>query len=159
MRGRLPGWTLLFNHTGGFANIEPTDVAHQMDLSRLPQPVPKETHGMLLRLSRREFAELARQEYAYDTVEVAVEVYEADGPRVQHALAFKTNPCALKTSRTLPSDRYVRIIQEGARKAAISAPYCQWLDRINLSKDSSQFVRPPHLINPNQRVSRQSVKM
>ena len=130
LRGRLPGWTLLFNHTGGYANIETTDVAREMDLSRLPQPVPEETHGMLLRLSRREFAELARQEYAYDTVEVAVEVYDADGPRVQHALAFKTNPCALTTSLTLPSARYVRIIREGAREAAISAPYCHWLDTI-----------------------------
>ena len=122
VRGRLPGWTLLFNHTGGYANIEPADLARQMDLSKLPQPVPEETHGMLLRLSRREFAELARQEYAYDTVEVAVEVYDADGPRVQRALAFKTSPCALTTSRTLPSERYARIIREGAREAAISAP-------------------------------------
>ena len=130
VRGRLPGWTLLFNHTGGYANIEPADLARQMDLSKLPQPVPEETHGMLLRLSRREFAELARQEYAYDTVEVAVEVYDADGPRVQRALAFKTSPCALTTSRTLPSERYARIIREGAREASISAPYCHWLDMI-----------------------------
>ena len=130
VRGRLPGWTLLFNHTGGYANIEQVDLARQMDLSRLPQPVPEETHGMLLRLSRREFAELARQEYAYDTVEVAVEVYDADGTRVQRALAFKTNPCALTTSRTLPSERYARIIREGAREASISAPYCHWLDMI-----------------------------
>ena len=63
-----------------------------MDLSQLPQPVPDETHGMLLKLSRRAFADLARQEYAYDTVEVAVEVYDADGPRVQHALAFMKPP-------------------------------------------------------------------
>ena len=133
VRGRLPGWTLLFNHTGGYANIEPADLARQMDLSKLPQPVPEETHGMLLRLSRREFAELARQEYAYDTVEVAVEVYDADGPRVQRALAFKTSPCALTTARTLPSERYARIIREGAREAAISAPYCHWLDTIKSS--------------------------
>ena len=130
LRGRLPGWTLLFNHVGGYANIEPADSARQIDLSQLPQPVPDETHGMLLKLSRRAFADLARQEYAYDTVEVAVEVYDADGPRVQHALAFKTNPCALTTSRTRPSERYIRIIREGARESQISAPYCRWLASI-----------------------------
>ncbi len=91
---------------------------------------------MLLRLSRRDFAELAWQEYAYDTVEVAVEVYREDGvdggkPRIQHALAFKTSDCAITTTRTLPSERYVGIIRSGAREAGIRADYCDWLDRLS----------------------------
>ena len=141
LRGRLPGWSLLFNHNGGFGNIESIEKiqATGIDTSRLPQPVPNETHGVLIRLSRRDFAELARQEYAYDTVEVAVEVYEEDrtggrtgaaAPLIQHALAFKTNPCALTTARTMPTARYIGIIREGAHEQQLSAPYTRWLDAI-----------------------------
>ena len=143
LRGRLPGWTLLFNHNGGYGNIETVEKiqAAKYDLSCLPQPVPEETHGVLLRLSRRDFAELARQEYAYDTVEVAVEVYDEDcsaagvggdgeTKRIQHALAFKTSACALTTARTMPTARYISIIREGAKKAGISAQYCRWLEAI-----------------------------
>lgn len=141
LRGRLPGWSLLFNHCGGFGNIEEVTKIQEerMDLSSLAPPAPTETHGMLLQLSRREFAELARQEYAYDTVEVAVEVYGQDGsvvaqPRVQHALAFKTSACALASPRTLPTARYMRIIKEGARDAGIDEQYCRWLEAIPVSR-------------------------
>jgi hypothetical protein len=135
LRGRLPGWNLVFNHNGGFANIEKQEVLRsgKHDLTRLAQPVPEDTHGVLLRLSQREFAKLAWQEYAYDTVAVDVEVYVEDTSgtqRVQRALAFKTNSCALASTRTLPSTRYIRLIQEGARAASLSAPYCRWLDAI-----------------------------
>jgi hypothetical protein len=132
--GQLPGWSLVFNHTGGFGNIEAVDRIRDQkyDMSRLPQPIPQEVHGVLLRLSRREFAALADQEYAYDTVEVAVELYD-DGTgqrKIQHALAFKSNPCALTTARTLPSSRYIRLIREGARDAGIDGDYCKWLEAI-----------------------------
>ena len=135
LRGVLPAWSLLFNHNGGYGNIETiTKIrSSKYDLSRLPEPMPEETHGVLLRLSRREFAELAWQEYAYDTVEVAVEIYPDDcngAKRVQHALAFKTSACALTTTRQLPSSRYMKLIAEGAHDSKLSAPYCSWLDRI-----------------------------
>lgn len=135
-RGRLPGWTVLFNHVGGFANIESQEkvAAARMDLSRLPSPIPDACHGLLLRLSRRDFAELARQEYAYDTVEVAVEVYPDDSGsgtmRLIHALAFKTAACALATTDTLPTKRYINILQSGARESGIEEAYCRWLNAI-----------------------------
>ena len=136
LRGRLPGWMLLFNHNGGYANIESIEKVRsaKYDLTRLPQPVPEEVHGKLILLSRREFAELARQEYAYDTVEVAVEVYPEDAggeARTINALAFKTNACALTTTNTLPSALYLGIIQQGAKEASISAPYLRWLEAIS----------------------------
>jgi hypothetical protein len=47
---RLCGWQLLFNHRGGYANIE--TLAHirerNIDTSHLPQPLPDSTLGVLL---------------------------------------------------------------------------------------------------------------
>jgi hypothetical protein len=135
VRGRLAGHSLLFNHVGGFGNIESVETirAKRYDLSRLAPPVPEEMHGMLLQLTRKDFAELARQEYAYDTIEVAVEVYPDDNgsvPRIQHALAFKTSACALTTEKTLPSRRYIDIIRHGARASGLESSFCDWLDSI-----------------------------
>jgi hypothetical protein len=78
IRGRLAGWTLCFNHSGGYGNIESVDRMPALNqLSALPQPLPPQVHGVLLLLSRSDFAELARQEYAYDTVDVDVECYSS----------------------------------------------------------------------------------
>ena len=144
MRGILPDWRLLFNHVGGYGNIERLDVIQeqQLDLSRLSWrglKQPDEVHGVLLKLSRDEFAQMAWEEYAYNTVEVAVQVYPDDCEKdsrngekivIQHALAFKTHPCAVTTSRTLPSSRYIKLIKQGARKSGIQETYCQWLDSV-----------------------------
>ena len=134
LRGVLTGWRLLFNHNGGYGNIETDDLCASMsyDLSRLNKP-PNEVHGVLLKFSRQEFAQLAWEEYAYDTVEVPVAVYAADRKgtgAIQPALAFKTNSCALVSTTTMPSLRYIALIAEGARAAGIDAPYCEWLDRV-----------------------------
>ena len=47
---RLCGWNLLFNHTGGFANIESLACIREqnIDLSHLPQPLPAATFGVML---------------------------------------------------------------------------------------------------------------
>lgn len=130
---RLCGWNLLFNHRGGFANIESLACirAQNIDLSHLPQPLPAATFGVMLLLSRRDFAELARQEYAYNTVEVAAEATNTDGsPCVIHGLAFKTDACAITRACTLPSQRYISLIRQGARESGLDCAYCSWLDRI-----------------------------
>ena len=136
VRGRLPGYQLVFNHVGGYANIEPVAQLSGMDLSALPQPVPEETHGMLLHLRRTDFAELARQEYAYNTVAVMVECHppsdDGSSPVLQPALAFKTASCAL-TSGTRPSSRYLKLIQDGAQAVGLDASYAKWLGAIKPS--------------------------
>ncbi len=145
LRGVLPGWRLLFNHVGGYGNVEETSViaGNKIDVTRLSTrrgpPQPDEVHGVLLKLSRDEFARMAWEEYAYNTVEVPVEVYPEDAGDgeggsgnavIQKALAFKTHPCALTTGRTLPSSRYLKLIQRGARKSGIREGYCLWLGSI-----------------------------
>ena len=106
-RGVLRGWQLLFNHNGGYGNIEQTSVIQQenMDLSplcggrkkrknSLPLP-PENVHGALLQLTREDFGRLAWEEYAYNTIEVPIEVYSEDKKEVaiQYALAFKIGSC------------------------------------------------------------------
>jgi hypothetical protein len=73
----------------------------------------------------------AAQEYAYDTLEVAVDLCDTSvSPRIVSALAFKTSSCAVAPCQTLPSHRYMGIIRQGAREAALSGSYCSWLDRV-----------------------------
>jgi hypothetical protein len=139
-RGVLPGWRLLFNHTGGYGNIEQTEVIKRLgyDTSRLSPkqafPPPDEVHGALLLFSRDDFARLALEEYAYDTVEVPVEIYEEDRLEgcapVQFALAFKTAACAVVESSTLPSSRYIALIRDGARASCLQPRYCEWLENV-----------------------------
>jgi hypothetical protein len=47
---RLRGWCLLFNHVGGYGNIESFERIQQqgMDVSHLPHPLPQACHGVLL---------------------------------------------------------------------------------------------------------------
>ena len=152
LRGFLPEWQLLFNHIGGYGNIEQTAVIQELnlDVSRLQkkpsrrsrtattlvqQQPPEEVHGVLLKLSRKEFAQMAWEEYAYNTVEVPVVVYPEDdttgsATRIQWCLAFKTSEVAITDSTTLPSKRYIRLIQQGARESGIAEQYCQWLEGI-----------------------------
>ncbi len=74
---------------------------------------------------------LSCQEYAYNTVEVAAEVIAPSGSSyIIHALAFKTDPCAVAPAQTLPSQRYMTIIRQGARQSGLDAAYCCWIDRI-----------------------------
>ena len=137
LRGYLPAWNLVFNHNGGYGNIESavTIEREKLDFSALSPktPQPSSVHGVLLKLSRQEFSRLAWEEYAYDTVEVPVEVYPVDAggtARVQHALAFKTAACAIAHPSTLPSGRYINLIREGARDSGIEQQYRDWLDGI-----------------------------
>lgn len=213
VRGRLAGWRLLFNHRGGYGNIESVAaIAEQrLDLqhmSPLPEPDPQmepeqdidcriscpssscsylahsrqahghcckacmrgeghgaacekvaaplgalpldEVHGVLLLLTRDEFGRLASEEYGYNTIEVAVQVYEEDlamsyaqmppgkkkvgmhpkiGPII-HALAFKSSACAVVEAGTLPSTRYIGLLREGAAIMRIDTRYCDWLGKL-----------------------------
>ena len=211
VRGSLAGWRLLFNHRGGYGNIESAAaIAEQrldlQHLSHLPEPemepeqdidcrsccasascsylahstqahghcckacmrgeghgvacervaAPRgalpldEVHGALLLLSRDEFGRLASEEYGYNTIEVAVQVYEEDlaasytqappgkkkagahpkiGPTI-HALAFKSSACAVVEADTLPSTRYIGLLREGAATMSIDQRYCDWLERV-----------------------------
>merc|ERR1711871_1025528 len=138
-RGQLPGWKLVFNHNGGYGNIESLDTINRdgLDFSRLSKVIeqPAGVHGVLLKLTREDFSRLAWEEYAYNTIEVPVEVYDVDqrGSRIQHAIAFKTVPCAITNSNTLPTARYIGLIQNGARVNGLQPQYCRWLDSISPS--------------------------
>ena len=222
VRGRLPGWSLLFSHRGGYGNIESTAAIAErgLDVTRLspqvPEPEPEpgpgpepgiearpqcardgctflrhttqahaycciackmrggahggacerdeleagpdvaaqrpqdEVHGALLLLSKEDFGRLASEEYGYDTVEVAVHVYDEDlaasyrqegkkqkgraaTPKIGalvHALAFKSSACAEVEASALPSTRYVRLLREGAAMVEIAKGYREWLEAI-----------------------------
>ena len=71
-----------------------------------------------MNLSREEYRRLAWEEYAYDTVEVPVEIYAEDGGDVQFVLAFRTAACAVARPDALPSMRWFVNVDGAARAAS-----------------------------------------
>ena len=114
----------------------------------------------MLKLSRKDFAALAWDEYAYDTVEVEVELYgeedevdkndvgvgekrwwmedsnskSAPKRKTVTCLAFKSAPCAIDErdngASWRPSDRYKRLLQVGAQDARLDSGYQKWLESV-----------------------------
>lgn len=114
----LPGWRLAFD-LPGVPLVEPAMA------SILPAP-EDEVHGLLLRFSPKELAELERSEGGgrfYEQVKVEVRTYE--GARIR-ALAFKTAPGSVIPERP-PSRRYLELIREGARRSGLHPDYVRRL--------------------------------
>ena len=86
--GKVPGWRLLFNHRGGFGNIEEVAAADAPRSLSPSVPQPAEVHGILLKLTHEDFGVLAGMEHQYDAKEVVVRAYDG---RAVTALAFITN--------------------------------------------------------------------
>jgi len=134
--GKVKNVRLLFNHRGGFGNLESITGTNNSKQQNAPPPPelspviaqPSEVHGILLRLTHDDFGRMAGMEHQYDAKEVSVTSY--DGV-VRKALAFITNYRHETLERgLLPTDRYVKLIQTGAKQMGIDASYRKWLDQI-----------------------------
>ena len=67
VRGVLNGYRLLFNHNGGFGNIEPATGSNEESSLSKKVDHPDEVHGMLLKLSLDDFYTLGGMEHLYET--------------------------------------------------------------------------------------------
>eukprot|EP00403_Amphidinium_massartii_P004377 CAMPEP_0178381418 /NCGR_PEP_ID=MMETSP0689_2-20121128/5972_1 /TAXON_ID=160604 /ORGANISM="Amphidinium massartii, Strain CS-259" /LENGTH=710 /DNA_ID=CAMNT_0020001599 /DNA_START=52 /DNA_END=2185 /DNA_ORIENTATION=+ len=129
--GALPGWRLVFNHSGGMGNVEPVERD-----SKTPD-VPAAVHGKLLRLSRRDFDKLANMEYEYTTTEVEVQAYDG---RIIKAVAFTTPPEFRLGFYPSPPERYINLIRNGAKSSKLDSAYQDWLRNIEGVSQQAQSI-------------------
>jgi len=115
--GQLPGWRLVFNHSGGMGNIEPLP-------GKAPGECPDAVHGMLLLLTADDFKTLSNMEHEYKTVDVEVQAY--DGRSIV-AKAFVSPPEYRLKTYPPPPDRYINLIRRGAESSNLDRTYQKWL--------------------------------
>eukprot|EP00929_Paragymnodinium_shiwhaense_P114839 TRINITY_DN83359_c0_g1_i1.p1 TRINITY_DN83359_c0_g1~~TRINITY_DN83359_c0_g1_i1.p1 ORF type:complete len:333 (-),score=76.19 TRINITY_DN83359_c0_g1_i1:395-1393(-) len=123
--GRLPGWRLVFNHSGGMGNVEAVP-AEEKD--RFPDAV----HGMLLLLEDSDFDKLAEMEHEYNTTTVDVHAYDG---RIIRAEAFTSPEDYRLQSYPPPPARYINLIRSGAKSSKLDGDYQAWLATISGVED------------------------
>jgi len=121
---RLPGYSLRFNHRGGFGNIESAGSAEQEG-----DGTPAEVHGVLHRLSCADYCKLAAMEHEYRPVPVQALPYGSSEPVT--AMAFMTPPERTIRTGLPPPDRYLKLLQGGALDWPLDASYSAWLGSLS----------------------------
>ena len=118
--------SLAFRHVGAYATLVPLTASAllQQEPSSLEFAAP---HGVLLRLSRLDFAKLVAFEGGYDVRGLTVETYDG---RWVAAQAFRSQGLVLLKASLPPMERYAEIMRAGAREQGLCADYCAWLDAL-----------------------------
>ncbi|KAK3275207.1 hypothetical protein CYMTET_16650 [Cymbomonas tetramitiformis] len=121
--GVLQGYRLSFSHRGGMGNVVPCHGAADSGPGDLGEAV----HGVLHLLTVEEMAQLTNMEHEYWPVEVEVQAY--DGTLVT-AVVFQSPPERLITEGLPPIERYLKLLQVGARDWGLEEGYCKWLEAL-----------------------------
>lgn len=120
--GVLEGWRLTFN-LPGLRIIEPA-------MAGVERAEGDEVHGLLLRMSRDDFARLIRSEGGdkfYKRSPCTVRAYDG---RVIDAVVFQARDDIALDHERPPSARYLGLIREGARRSGLDPAYCARLDAL-----------------------------
>ncbi|BDA50341.1 hypothetical protein COCOBI_16-0170 [Coccomyxa sp. Obi] len=131
--GCLRGWRLSFNHRGAMGNLMQN------------QDSKGSVHGVLYRISNLDMARLTHMEHEYRPTEVEVEEY--DGRQAVRALAFISPPDLLIPEGMPPADRYLKLLQDGAREWRLDSGYSAWLD--SLPSVPSRSRGPDYYTSPS----------
>lgn len=118
-----PGLSLVFQHRGGYstlAALPPGSAARY-------RPYLPQVHGVLYQVAQDDMAKLKKAEGGYDTMEVEVETY--DGWRV-NATTFVSSPLAQLQHEVTPTEKYMRVLRDGAADNYLDPLYQAWLSSI-----------------------------
>mmetsp|Transcript_160209 Transcript_160209/g.283811 ORF Transcript_160209/g.283811 Transcript_160209/m.283811 type:complete len:589 (-) Transcript_160209:77-1843(-) len=121
--GRLRGFRLVFNHSGGTGNIE--------RLGDNSDSGPDAVHGMLLLLTLQDFSRLSTQQNEYTTQEIMADTYDG---RSINAHAFVTAADFRLGTYPAPPRGYLKLVQEAAATSSLDAHYCAWLQSLPFFK-------------------------
>ncbi|GAB4816596.1 hypothetical protein N2152v2_003642 [Parachlorella kessleri] len=135
----LPGYRLCFSCPGlpyrepAFASVEPIPANDDDGHNGAQQEAP-EVHGVVHRITPRQWQHIqetegaaGHSEFGYGAVSVPVRTY--DGRTVQ-AFTLITQPKSvafLKGRRALPSQRYLSLVQAGAKESSLDPAYQEYL--------------------------------
>lgn len=120
----IEGYRLEFNHRGGFGNL----VALR-DGERAPSGLTA-VHGVVHRLRPSDFATLTNMEHEYWPMQLEADVYDRHGGGKIPCVAFCSPPERTIADGLPPTDRYLSLLQSGAREWPLLESYCDWLDSI-----------------------------
>eukprot|EP00877_Chromochloris_zofingiensis_P001162 jgi/Chrzof1/11046/Cz05g21180.t1 len=114
---------MVFKHRGGYATLETIDVTKDAKFPCYSQHV----HGVLYRVSKDDMNKLITKEGGYVLKELEVETY--DGKRVT-AAAFVSSPFATLAGEVQPTEKYMRLLRDGASDNYLDPVYQAWLSSI-----------------------------
>ena len=123
--GLLEGYKLSFNHHGGMGNVEwmTTSAASYFEARGIHG-----VHGILHRLTLRDFARLTNMESGYRPVEV--DVFASDGRGKIRAVVFISPKHRNVRDDLHPTNRYLKLIIDGAKQWNLDAAYVRWLESL-----------------------------
>jgi ribosomal protein S16 len=132
LTGTIKGWQLYF--MPGFAHVEPGWAA-----VRPHEDGPHgELHGSAFCIPIEEAEGLDRQEGGYNVLPCQFSSY--DGEIVEKVgLYVPKNATSDKKPEGIPSMRYLRLLQKGARQGGLAK---EWIDRLD---SVEYYVTPPHV--------------
>lgn len=130
LAGTIQGWDLCF--TKAMAYVEPGFAGVREDKDTV-------LHGAAFRIPQEEAEGLDRQEGGYNVL--ACEFISYDGEKVPDVGLYvpKKSVPAVQDPTALPSLRYLRLIQNGAREAGLAQ---EWIDRLDCCK---YYITPPEV--------------
>lgn len=103
-------------------------------LQRLPagqqpkyKPFLAHVHGVLYQVNKEDMRKLQKREGGYVLTEIEVETY--DGYRAK-AKAFVSSPLAQLSSEVVPTERYMKVLRDGAAEQYLDPLWQAWLSSI-----------------------------
>ncbi|WIA09241.1 hypothetical protein OEZ85_008649 [Tetradesmus obliquus] len=119
-----PNLKLVFQHRAGYSTLQP------MAPGQLPKykPFLPQVHGVLYLVNKEDMRKLQKREGGYNLTEVEVETY--DGWRAK-AQTFVSSSLALLHGEVTPTEKYMRVLREGAADNYLDPLYQAWLSSID----------------------------
>jgi hypothetical protein len=123
---RDPAVRLVFKHRGGYSTLQQLDAQAAQQVRY--RPYMQHVHGVVYALSTADLQALAKKEGGYQLVDIQVETY--DGFTVT-AKTFVSSPLALLPAEVAPTERYAKLLREGAAENYLDPLYQAWLSSID----------------------------
>jgi hypothetical protein len=127
---RVPGWTLNFDMIG-FPYVEPA-FASIHKITDEEKNVAKELHGVVYLITKDDYLQIRRTEGGggYENLgynDIDVEVITYDGRKLT-ARTLVAHSDWKPTTFVLPSERYIKLLRDGAREHGLEEHYINFLE-------------------------------
>eukprot|EP00882_Tetradesmus_deserticola_P006072 GHRQ01006392.1.p1 GENE.GHRQ01006392.1~~GHRQ01006392.1.p1 ORF type:complete len:277 (+),score=74.64 GHRQ01006392.1:279-1109(+) len=118
-----PNIKLVFQHRAGYSTLQPMAPGQQPRF----KPFLPQVHGVLYLVTKEDMRKLQKREGGYNLTEVEVETY--DGWRAK-AQTFVSGSLALLHGEVKPTEKYMRVLRDGAADNYLDPLYQAWLSSI-----------------------------
>jgi len=123
----IPGKSVAFCHRGGFATLQPLDLPPSVSPAEESQPLRFPCHGVVYCITEDSMRRLARVETGYQWASITAETYEGQSLVAE---TFVSQPSLVLKAAVPPTERYLKLMSDGASEHAFSQEYLLWLGAI-----------------------------